>query len=433
MMKQFENKKYFIIIMVAIILLGGIIYYRNSNIINITDEDIAMSGNVNVTPQMFGAVGDGKTNDTKAIQAAIDYASTSKYNTVFIPEGIYSVRNLKLKKNVSLLGEGEGSILLADPSCKTWDGILHCNNVSDFTINKITFDGNKPIIPGDDSKGVVNIWIKSATKFEIKSCIFQNNWYAGISIKDSNKILIQENQFINLDCGVITTEKPSNDIIITGNYFDGAEMSDPISIYGLVEGYHNNVTITSNIIKNHTKGNGILLRAVKNVTVSNNTIDNCGTGIYCTFSTYKDVQYGVYNAKIENNTISNCIYEGLLISNLNDSTITNNKVENSKSYGIFTENVNNCIINNNEIINEDIDSLLFNGFAITINGLSNSKVSYNTITILDDKVNKYRSPIRIASGTNNEFIENDVTSNINETNLYIEDSRYSSDNVYAQK
>lgn len=430
-MKRFENKKYYFYIIIAIILFGGIIYYQNSRIVHITDEDIALSGSPYVTPQLFGAVGDGVANDTKAIQAAIDYASNSQYNVVFIPKGVYSVRNLKLKKNVSLLGEGEESILLASPTCKTWDGILHCNNVSDFSIKNIVFDGNKPIVEGNDHKGVVNIWIKEATNFQIENCTFQNNWYAGVSIKNSSKILVSNNRFINLDCGVITTDKPSNDITITDNYFDGAEMSDPISIYALAEGYHNNVTITNNIIKNHTLGNGILLRAVKNVTVSNNTIDNCGTGIYCTYSQYNDIVYGVYNALIENNIITNSRYEGMTIQSLNDSTITNNKIENSKGYGIYTDNVNNCVISNNEIINNNANEMLFNGFAMTINGLKNSKVSNNMIVILDEKVNRYRSPIRVASGENNEFIDNDVTENINKENLYIEESKKAFNNVYA--
>lgn len=39
-----------------------------------------------VTPQMFGAKGDGKTDDTAAIQAALDASSF-----VFIPDGTYMI------------------------------------------------------------------------------------------------------------------------------------------------------------------------------------------------------------------------------------------------------------------------------------------------------------------------------------------------------
>ena len=66
-----------------------------SDDILILDDDIAMSGIMGLTPQLFGAKGDGTTNDTKAVQKAIDYASKNgDYNVVFIPEGTYPVRNL---------------------------------------------------------------------------------------------------------------------------------------------------------------------------------------------------------------------------------------------------------------------------------------------------------------------------------------------------
>ena len=49
----------------------------------------------------FGAKGDGKTNNTAAIQKAIDKASQNG-GTVVIPEGIYISGTLKLKSNITL-------------------------------------------------------------------------------------------------------------------------------------------------------------------------------------------------------------------------------------------------------------------------------------------------------------------------------------------
>lgn len=39
----------------------------------------------------FGAVGDGRTDDTTAIQSAIDFALNNRHGTVFLPEGTYKV------------------------------------------------------------------------------------------------------------------------------------------------------------------------------------------------------------------------------------------------------------------------------------------------------------------------------------------------------
>ena len=50
----------------------------------------------------FGAKGDGKTDDTKSIQAAIDAAAHG--GAVFVPPGVYMSSELKLRPHVSVIG-----------------------------------------------------------------------------------------------------------------------------------------------------------------------------------------------------------------------------------------------------------------------------------------------------------------------------------------
>ena len=59
----------------------------------------------------FGAVGDGKTLNTKAIQDAIDACAQKGGGRVSIPAGIYKIGTLWLKSNVELHLE-HGSVLL---------------------------------------------------------------------------------------------------------------------------------------------------------------------------------------------------------------------------------------------------------------------------------------------------------------------------------
>lgn len=61
----------------------------------------------------YGAVGDGSTDDTTAIQSALTAAATAGGGQVFLPIGTYIVSNLTIDSYVVLVGAGYGSILKA--------------------------------------------------------------------------------------------------------------------------------------------------------------------------------------------------------------------------------------------------------------------------------------------------------------------------------
>jgi|GEM_PF-811433 len=62
----------------------------------------------------FGAVGDGVTNDTRAINNAIDVCSNAGGGTVFLPSGIYASGSIQLKSNITFVLDA-GAILKAMP------------------------------------------------------------------------------------------------------------------------------------------------------------------------------------------------------------------------------------------------------------------------------------------------------------------------------
>ena len=70
----------------------------------------------------FGAVGDGKTLDTIALQAAIDTCNREKGGTVLVPAGVFVIGTVQMKSNVilhlsaqaTLLGTADGKQYFAD-------------------------------------------------------------------------------------------------------------------------------------------------------------------------------------------------------------------------------------------------------------------------------------------------------------------------------
>lgn len=92
----------------------------------------------NVSVKDFGAVGDGVTDDTAAVQAAIDSISTQ--GLVFFPAGTYSVSGVSLRTGieVSLLGAGGSTlkaragttVVLTIPSDTTRDGMRAIRDIA---------------------------------------------------------------------------------------------------------------------------------------------------------------------------------------------------------------------------------------------------------------------------------------------------------------
>lgn len=107
--------------------------------------------------RQFGAKGDGKSDDTKSIQSAIDAAAV-RGGAVFLPPGVYHTGELQIRPHVSLNGipawdyeHGFGSVLrLADAHAGC---LLNITGAFGATIDGLALDGGKL------GKGVHGVWL----------------------------------------------------------------------------------------------------------------------------------------------------------------------------------------------------------------------------------------------------------------------------------
>lgn len=149
----------------------------------------------NITPEMFGAVGDGSTDDLSAIQAAIDFASDNNGSDVSLGPKTYGVSGpIVIKTGVRLIGNsGRTTIYLLDGSdsavieTEDFDTLLDSNTEDgpeDFALIGLRIDGNKTNQASVDpnTQNGINIYGSSFLLDDllIQNCVggfIRSQWY----------------------------------------------------------------------------------------------------------------------------------------------------------------------------------------------------------------------------------------------------------------
>ncbi|MDF2653062.1 MAG: hypothetical protein K0Q73_8867 [Paenibacillus sp.] len=127
---------------------------------------------LDVTSAPFSAKGDGVTDDSAAVNAAIDYANANGYTHVFLPS-VHMIKGIiYLKSNITLYGNGECSeLLFNEPIYRiVLDGVENVT-LRDFKTSRF---GYKPILikNGSSNIRIQNIqFVSSYSDYCISTCI----------------------------------------------------------------------------------------------------------------------------------------------------------------------------------------------------------------------------------------------------------------------
>lgn len=140
-----------------------------------------------VTPEMFGAIGDGATNDRAAVQAAIDYAIANGYTIVKLSKPYL----LKATSTFdSLIHMGSGITLTFEINGKLiadnngYDGIrvIRCLDITDFSIVNANIVGDKTYTTTPDGTGINILGCK---RFNLYNVYIENVILEGVAIRNS--------------------------------------------------------------------------------------------------------------------------------------------------------------------------------------------------------------------------------------------------------
>jgi parallel beta-helix repeat protein len=331
---------------------------------------------VNVRDAAYGAKGDGITDDTAAIQKAVD-AIAGTGGTVFIPSGTYMVdalTSIKLKSNMTLQLESDAT-LKAIPNAAQNYAVVLVSNASYVNIIGGVIEGERSAHLGSGGEWGMGIQLNHAQHIVIKgvtarecwgdgfyltglstdvtfcNVIADHNRRQGMSIVWADTIVIRDSTFKNtggtLPEAGIDIEPNSgetvNNVLITGCAFTNNASSGVMSGvpgYNTGNAFTTNVVIDGNIVtgngSNPTTGSrGIDISNSRGNRVTNNTVkDNLGIGIY--------VREGANDSVVTGNIVTGTKSKlaageggyGILLYKTKNNNVTGNTVTDNEGCGI---------------------------------------------------------------------------------------------------
>lgn len=325
-----------------------------------------------VNVKWFGAVGDGSTDDSAALQNAYN----SGYCT-FTPEGIYIIgTTLSLTaSNVTHLGTGKKTVLKQKDNQLTRLIIYYTGTLGDFYTDfhwkDICFDGNLENNKGQLTPGID---IRDSYSFSFINCTFKNfQQYAVLldgchSNEFAYKNIFSQCDFDNFRKGgiynvflnAVTNDKSGNNLIVTNCHFSNGEPYEDGAASGIwivgnpwntaFEGSKN--CIVASCIFTNMGDSAIIANRFTNLQISNCIAYTYGTSFYlgdgnllcsqliilgCTGTASNDaaiIVNKVSDFNIANNILFECNLEGLRVENSQYGSITGNTVYNNGKSGI---------------------------------------------------------------------------------------------------
>lgn len=249
----------------------------------------------------FGVKGDGVTDDTAALQVALNAGIP-----LYFPPGTYLYGNT-LKATASIVGAGWDSIL----QCTTSQGqnsAIYWSGASHFNIRNLQFfSANTTAYYPDENAGSINL--RDCSQFEISGCKFNNAAGGGALMRSCVNGKVFGNTLLDIWHDGIHVTKASADITITNNeVINGGD--DAFAVVGYFnEGVRpRRITIANNRVVGTKYARGIAIVGAQDITVADNQIYNpMAAGIYVASELTSVYQsYGNDNVTVANNLLDTC-------------------------------------------------------------------------------------------------------------------------------
>lgn len=273
----------------------------------------------------YGAKGDGVSDDTEAVQNALN-----KSGRIYFPEGVYSVRPITYNSNSEIYGDGDQSVLKlrfdTPPITSTIQSVLYAAKIDEgptynVHIHHLTIDGNRDQIDwskirGDGNGNGITTW--GTKNLEIDHVLVKNCWTDGVFVcatRRTKEVFNTENFKIH-------------DLIIDNCGRQG------ISVISANDGRFDDIEIR-NITRTSPRAGfdfepNRKVESIKNIQVRNIIINDSGQGI--AVSGYQNV----HNLSFDNIKINNVMNQySFIVTGAYDIKINDLKINNANGTSTY--------------------------------------------------------------------------------------------------
>ncbi len=269
-----------------------------------------MTSSTSISIAQFGAVGDGVSDNTSALQQAFDYAAANKLS-VYIPPGTYSHSGVVYAKGVAVTGAGSKSVLLAsDPGNAAI--YLQGSNASLSNLEVTTVSSGR--YGSIQSAGVV---VDHASNFVIQDVTVEKAGSVGIFMDSSSGGKVLNNTVADTRADGISVTNAvgygqadgtdSSNITIQGNLIErsGDDSISEVSYVNSAGAENNNIHITGNTVMENDAGRNVAIAGGQNIYVTANNLQQ-GSSNNAGIQLLADGGFGTYGdsgVTVNNNTI----------------------------------------------------------------------------------------------------------------------------------
>ena len=383
---------------------------------------------VNVTDSRFGATGDGTTDDTAAIQQAIDEAAPGA--VVFFPPGTYLVGSagasiLTGRSGVTLAGAGSTASALRVAPSSAATRVLNLSRASDSGVRDLGFeaDGNTNVLSAVYAsvlRGQENIWVRGC-RFADFMPGRTSTTYAAVYTWTSDGVHVLDSVFTG--CGrAVTLDQPDGPCEVSGNRItaDGTVMATGILVRRSSGVSTGAVLVSGNTVSGArndpsgagAEGHGIAVYRCQDVRVVDNHSSSSGRGVLVSNQAFGALVQG--NTCVDNQDVgirvepeitaqdttvgSNGASRGITIigNTCRDNRAIGTPGGANSGSGIAISYAAGSTVSGNVIRNNTGDGIVCDSSRVTIVG---NVISNNWTGWTSDPVNGRRGGIRIYAGS----------------------------------